>query len=476
MSRNSQWVLAPIAAVAGLIAIVFFARTHPGDFSNETYISGALLLQVIAVGVWHYEKVFFTLLMLMFVWAGTGLPYGSAATSARWLVLAVAAFAGLIKWMKCHRQHFQSFDLVALMCALAALVSVMVSALPQMALLKAISLLMLFLYGATGARLAVLGREANFIHGLVVCCEISVYLTLIFYFVFHNQFFGNSNSLGAVMGVLVSPVLAWACAVAGPGTLRRRRMLALAVCWFLLYFSLSRAGIAAAICSSAILCIASKRRNLMMGTGLALLLLLAAVQVMLPERSEEFVGSFRSSVLYKGKEREGLFGSRRTPWQRTLAVIDQHPWFGSGFGTSDIGIDRRDVSASTFETTEEIGREHGSSYLALVEWVGLLGALPFAMLFMLLIHRIGATFACLFRSLNLKHYSIPIALVLTSGLVHGLFEDWIVAVGYYLTVLFWSFAFIFMELAPRRSSSAAQPFRLWSGPFETPAAAVALPR
>ncbi len=476
MNSRLQRVLILSAAIAGLVAFVHFAYTRPGYFTDATYIAGLLLLQVIAVGVWHYEKVFFALLVFMFVWAGTGLPYGSAATSARWLVLAVAAFAGLVRWMKSYRHRFEVFDLVALICASTALVSVVVSTLPQMALLKAFSLFLLFLYGATGARLAALGREQTFVNGLVGCCELSVYLTAILYFVFGYQFFGNNNSLGAVMGVLVSPVLIWASAVAGPGFLRRRRILALFLSWALLYFSLSRAGIVAAAFSSAILCIVSKRRNLLMGAGLALLLLFASAQVLLPEGSETFVTTVQSSVLYKGREREGIFGSRKSPWQRTMAVIDQHPWFGSGFGTSDIGTNGGSVSASSVETNEEAGREHGSSYLALVEWVGLLGVLPFALLFGLLLQRIATTFAWLYQSADLNHCAIPLALVLTSGLVHGFFEDWIVAVGYYLTVLFWSFAFIFMCVAPRRSARTVQARRFWSEGFAASPAVVALRR
>jgi O-antigen ligase len=465
MNRTSQKILVWIAAIAGFIAIIHFAQTRPGYFGDPAYIAEVLLLQVIAVSVWHYEKVFFALLMFTFVWAGTGLPFGNAGTSARWLVLTVAALAGFIRWMKCRHQHFEVFDLVALICAATALVSAVVSALPEMAVLKAFSLFLLFLYGSAGARLAVLGRERNFINGLVGCCEMSVYLTLVLYFVFHNEFFGNTNSLGAVMGVVVSPVLVWASLVAGPGLLRRRRILALILCWFLLYFSLSRAGIVAAALSSVILCTVSRRRTLLVRVGFPLLLLFAAAQVVMPKSSEAFATTFRSSVLYKGKEREELFGSRRTPWQKTMSVIDQHPWFGSGFGTSDIGTEGRSVSVSSVETNEETGREHGSSYLALVEWVGLLGVVPFALLFGLLLQRIALTLAWTCKSPNLNHCSIPLALVLVSGLVHGLFEDWIVAPGYYLTILFWSLAFIFMCIAPRRSAKSVRVARLWREGF-----------
>ena len=47
-----------------------------------------------------------------------------------------------------------------------------------------------------------------------------------------------------------------------------------------------------------------------------------------------------------------------------------------------------------------------------------------------------------------RHYSIPLAMVVLSGLVHASFEDWLFAVGYYLCVYFWFFAFVLADLVP----------------------------
>jgi hypothetical protein len=38
--------------------------------------------------------------------------------------------------------------------------------------------------------------------------------------------------------------------------------------------------------------------------------------------------------------------------------------------------------------------------------------------------------------------------VILAGLVHGSFEDWLFAVGSYLCVYFWVFAFILADLVP----------------------------
>jgi len=42
--------------------------------------------------------------------------------------------------------------------------------------------------------------------------------------------------------------------------------------------------------------------------------------------------------------------------------------------------------------------------------------------------------------------AVPIAIVLTAGLVHAAFEDWLFAVGYYLSVFFWILAFKLVDV------------------------------
>ena len=39
-------------------------------------------------------------------------------------------------------------------------------------------------------------------------------------------------------------------------------------------------------------------------------------------------------------------------------------------------------------------------------------------------------------------------MVVLAGLVHASFEDWLFAVGYYLCVYFWFFAFLLADLIP----------------------------
>jgi hypothetical protein len=46
--------------------------------------------------------------------------------------------------------------------------------------------------------------------------------------------------------------------------------------------------------------------------------------------------------------------------------------------------------------------------------------------------------------------------MLFAGLVHAFFEDWLIAVGYYLTVFFWVSAFWLVDLMPARVAVAVR--------------------
>ena len=150
-----------------------------------------------------------------------------------------------------------------------------------------------------------------------------------------------------------------------------------------------------------------------------------------------------------------------TPWQETVAVIKQHPWFGSGFGTSDMGQFAEGTKLSMAPSSgglysrEGGNREHGNSYLALTEYVGLLGLIPFCVFLFLLMRMIAQVVRWMRRNLNPRHCAIPLALMLLSGLIHAFFEDWLLAVGYHLCVLFWVSAFLLNDVMPE-----AQPLHL----------------
>jgi O-antigen ligase len=367
-------------------------------------------------------------------------------------VLIAGALVGFVIYMKDRDHHFGLFHLVALLCVLAAIVSAMASTYPEQAILKALSLVSLFLYGAAGARLAVMGREAQFFNGVLLACEILVYLSAVSYFIFHFGIFGNPNSLGAVMGVAVVPFLLWGVIISEGERRQRRRSFALGLSFVLLLSSYARAGIVGGVLACLVLCVGLRRyRLLIKGLGVAVL---AAILVVGFVPREEQAESLTSSFLYKGHQDEGVLGSRISAWQRTRDSIREHPWFGTGFGTSATRGDRA-VDTLGFESTGEATREHGSSYLAIAEWVGLLGMLPFFTLTALVGFNVIRVMGWMRSVGNAYAPAVPIAAVMAAGLAHAAFEDWLFAVGYYLCVFFWSLAFVFADVIPKTAPSLA---------------------
>ena len=453
-----------LLAIGSCLLGIYLAIVHPAYLASSRYLGALMFLQVLLAATWNYRQRFFPLVLLIFFWAGVGFPLASVWTSGRWLVLAAAGIAGLAIYLRDENHHFGMFHLLAFVCVLSALISAMVSSYPGTAILKALSLLLLFFYGAAGARLAVVGREASFFSGLLVGCEITVYCTAIAYFVFGFKFFGNPNSLGAVMGVLMAPLLLWGILISDRTITRRRRTAAFILSLLLLFFSFARAGIVAGIVSCVLLCLALRRYRLLI-KGVSVAVLAAGLIYTVAPHQSAPSDSMTSMFLYKGQQGSGVLGSRQSPWQQTVSIIREHPWFGSGFGTSPTSDEP--VQTGTYASISKIAREHGNSYLAILEWVGLLGALPFFALVLLIAVRIFHVLAWMWKTGDPFHAAVPIAMVLVAGLTHAVFEDWLFATGYYVCVFFWCCAFVLFDVAPERFPAvAAGRFRFpWSDNF-----------
>jgi len=56
-------------------------------------------------------------------------------------------------------------------------------------------------------------------------------------------------------------------------------------------------------------------------------------------------------------------------------------------------------------------------------------------------------------------------MVVISGLCHATFEDWLFAVGSYLCVYFWVFAFLLADLVPATAVVPATPVSLATRPL-----------
>jgi len=438
-----QWA----GIVLGVSLALYFVYSHLEYFGNVSFLGGILLLEVIIACLWKYDQRFFVLLMIAFVWAGMNVPLQGAWTGGRWVVLSVGAVVGYIVWTKTPRRSFGSLHLIAFFCVCAAFVSATVSSFIQLASSKALSLFLLFTYCASGARLAVLGREDRFFRGLLWGGEIAVYFTAICYFGLGQSIWGNPNSLGAATSIGLFPILLWGWLTSDGPAVRLRRLSALLLCTYLVLFSGARAGMASVVSVTFIFCVCLHQYKLLVKVAALVLVLIAVTGMLAPAKLNKSLGDLKDEVLYKGHKEVGIMGSRRTPWEKSIATIKDHPLFGTGYGTSPTGEDPG-FGAGRFSSSAETVGEHGSSYMTIAQWVGLLGLLPFIALLAVTVSNVLKVCGWMNRTADPSHYSIPLAMVLLSGLVHAGFEDWLFAVGSYLCVYFWVFAFLLADLVP----------------------------
>ena len=438
-----QWV-----GIAVGLSIVLIVCSHLQLFGDITFLGGILLLEVLVICLWNYHQRFFALLMIAFAWAGMNVPLEGGWYTGRWIVLTAGAAIGYVIWMKAPCRPFGLIHLIAFSCVFTAFVSATVSQYLQMASLKALSLLLLFLYCSAGARVAVLGREDRFFRSLIGVSQIVVYLTAICYLGFDKSVWGNPNSLGAVMGIAVFPVLLWAWLTSPGPTVRLRRLVPLLLCIHLIIFSMARAAMISAAAVTLLLCFCIREYKVLVKAVAIVLFLAAVTGVFDPRALNQKVGDLEDTVLYKGHKDEGILGSRQKPWDKTIESIKEHPLFGTGYGTSPTGEDPG-LEFGKVASSAETAREHGSSYMTITQWVGLLGVLPFLVLVVLTVANVWRVCAWMRRTADPRNYSIPLAMVVFAGLIHASFEDWLFAVGYYLCVYFWFFAFILADLIPK---------------------------
>ena len=304
---------------------MYFAYSHLYYFGNVTFLGGIVLLEIIVACLWKYDRRFFVLLMIAFVWAGMHVPMQGAWTSGRWVVLSAGAAVGCIVWMNAPRRPFGIVASYRFILHLRRLCLRHRFSVYTDGVFKALSLFLLFLYCASGARLAVLGREDRFFHGLLWGSEIAVYVTAICYFGLGESIWGNPNSLGASMSVGIFPVLLWGWFTSdGPGV-RFRRLAALLLCTYLGYFSMARAGMASVALVTLIFCVCLQQYKLLVKM-VALLLFLIAV--------DWDVGSRK--IRNEAGGREGCRALQGTQGRRR-----------DGFAANSLGkIDRLDQRAS----------------------------------------------------------------------------------------------------------------------------------
>jgi O-antigen ligase len=443
--RSPKIVYIPAAVLCSL-GILYLAYSQPGYFTTETYLGGLLFLEFVAVAVWMYRRVFFPLIMMSFLLAGVDLPVGTLWTAARWFFLCLGALVGAVLMLKERNHRFGLFHIVAAFAALETLVSATVSQYPRVALLKALSFVLLFLYAATGARLAVTGRQNRFFTGLLTGCEVFVGGVATFY-ALGIEAMGNPNSLGAVMGVVGAPLLFWGVLLEETPFVHFRRLVLYGVCMYLTFQSHSRAGLAAALVSCGLLGLALRKYKMAVKAVGIVVILVAAGAIFQPEAVSNSLSYLTSSVVYKGNTEGSLLASRQSPWQSAVDSIRDHFWFGTGLGTAE-NSNNPTGRGGMFSSSTDVAKEYGNSYLSIVAGTGVIGAVPFSLLLLLLLGKIFRTITWLLKTRNVCHPAVPLAMVMVAGLLHAGFEDWLFAPGYYVCVLFWSLAFILVDMAP----------------------------
>jgi hypothetical protein len=432
MIESSKTVIVPVLAAASILMLLILSVKRPYLF-GESNVLAVLVLVVAGFIAAHYETHFWPLMIAVFFWAGSGFPLAGSMNIFRWVVLGLGAFMAIGYYARrTNRVSFNYLHLLGLFTVVAAFASAIVSVNPIMTLLKALSLAALFIYASIGARMLWAKNPEPFVRKLVLTAEALVYLSAVCYAA-SFEVWGNPNSLGLIMGCICWPVLLWRFIL--PTSRRRspRNFIALFLCGALLILSLSRASMIAAFLTSIFLLVGARRyRTLLMGVSLFLAVLLNMFLVA-PQRFQDA----SETLMYKKGEHGNLLDSRQKPWERSVAVFRIHPWLGLGFGAADNSADWR----PNYVTIGQQTRERGSSYLTMLETTGLIGTFPCALLILCFLAEVGRVFIWLRRTGRVNHPAVVAAPIILAGLVNGAFEDWMLAVGYYMCVVFWVLAF-----------------------------------
>lgn len=432
MSENFKSLkLLPLLAAGSIIVLLILSVKRP-YFFGENSLLAVLVLIVACLIASLYRTQFWNILTATFFWAGSSFPLAGPMNMFRWLMLGLAAFLALAYYARmAQRIAFNYLHLLVVFTVIAAFASAMVSVNPMITMLKSLSLAALFVYASVGARALWSTDPRPFIRSLMLMAEGLVYVTALCALA-SFEVWGNPNSLGLIMGCLCWPVLLWRLILPASGYSTPRSVISLTLCGVLLMFSLSRASILAAFMSSMFMLVGARRyRTLLMGVSLFAAIMLNLFLVT-PERFQ----AAADTLLYKTGERGNLLDSRQKPWQRSLRNFRDHPWLGLGFGVADNSAE----SQFTYATQGHLTRERGSSYLTMLETTGAVGTFFFMLLIFALLLEIYRVFRWLRISGKLSQPSVLAASIILAGLVNAFFEDWLLAVGYYMSVIFWVIA------------------------------------
>lgn len=440
-STKTGALLLIAALAAGSVLLLRAPAFLTGDSGFRTLLVVSLAIFTLT----EYRRAMLPVVVIGFLWAGLDVPYQETAYAGRWAVLAMAALFGLIVWSRSpYKLDFGAVHLLAAFTVLSTLFSALGAVNRQLALLKCLSIFLLFLYLSIGGRVTFQGKEASTVHGVMKVCQWLVLLCAVLYLV-DLPYWYNPNSLGGIMGMFAWPFVLWGYLIARSVQERRYAGFVVLVCATLLLLSRARAGMLAAGLSSMIILFSLRRIRLISLATLGLIVFFLAFFLIAPDNFHDYT----QTVIYKPNETDrelSLLSSRRSPWEKTIKTIQEHPWFGTGLGTPEKSVE------GIFTTGGY--REHGNSYLTVAEGLGLLGVAPFALLLVVLLHRVQMACAWMRRNNNPAHCAIPLVWVMLAGLVHAMFEDWLLSAGSYFCVGFWIITFWALDLTNRKAFSS----------------------
>lgn len=429
------------------------SRSRQGLLTLLRVCLGALTLGslVMLMGVPNLGSIVAALAMLTAVfllpveYAIVGVAFGQVMLTAfrmvdgwfghyfRWGILFLGMFICLARVRGAARNYpgppASLFTSLMWLYVLAAVATILTSFVPSLTALKALTLVAMIIFLGTTSRW--LAEEAGplavrrLARGWVLFSMPALLLSIFFWFRGDGSSYseggflgttGNTNSFGALVAFLI-PLLAarfFGRKLSFSGSFLPWAGFLLTVV-YLLYISRSRASLLAFVVSMVVCYFIEPRSQVFRiaaGGGVAVLLFLAAR----PESSLNAIERFA----YKGSAQHGILGSRLGLWMASAQDFMDNPFMGIGYGITDRQEERWKVDVATRGVKEE----RGSSPLAVLSQVGLLGGVPYLAAVLL----VGIRSVFFARRVHDPWLTAMTASV-WAGITNSLFEGWMTSVG-----------------------------------------------
>lgn len=395
--------------------------------------------------------------LTIFSFVATGISYANVVftSSARWLFLALLGVA-IVRAGRAFSVMNNRFGLlVFIYCGWALLTSVW-SIVPDLSLAKGIaSIFTILIFTAAGrywangwttvrpvyflAPIALAGLASTF-GGVTQSAGRGLEL--------YQGITGNPNLLGLLVAASLPPVgfvMYRAFSQRSKTLLRILSVVAMLILLVLLWRSASRSALLCALCVVGFAGLAL-RASKMFVVALMAVNIVAITTIAVPEINDHMY----ERLILKNSAEGDIFFSRREPWRESMEGAIEGGWFGLGYGAS-FGDSEFDLGLTAFG----YGREKGNSQLAILEEMGIVGAVIYALLVLTILVELVSGF----RRAPTREMRMEMALLV--GLVFGLLmqsvvEGWWTAPGSAESAIFWSTVGVASGLARRAARIRAE--------------------